>query len=77
VPAPVGYTLVLRAAIIFKTYGQVRHPPEPRCSYDHVEGLSLAPDTDPAERVRELEEEICNSASYFADARIYGRMFFI
>jgi hypothetical protein len=42
VPAPVGYT----------------HPPEPRCSYDHVEGLSLAPDTDPAERVRELEEEI-------------------
>ncbi|KIL70738.1 hypothetical protein M378DRAFT_155674 [Amanita muscaria Koide BX008] len=42
VPAPIGYA----------------HPPEPQCSYDPVEGLTLAPDTDPVERIRDLEEEI-------------------
>ncbi|KAF9056260.1 hypothetical protein BJ165DRAFT_1336075 [Panaeolus papilionaceus] len=42
VPAPVGYA----------------HPTEPQCSYDPVEGLTLAPDTDPVERIRELEDQI-------------------
>ncbi|KII93558.1 hypothetical protein PLICRDRAFT_171296 [Plicaturopsis crispa FD-325 SS-3] len=42
VPAPVGYA----------------HPSEPQCSYDPVEGLSLAPDTDPLEKIRLLEEEV-------------------
>ncbi|KAK7463678.1 hypothetical protein VKT23_007021 [Stygiomarasmius scandens] len=42
VPAPVGYA----------------HPTEPQCSYDPVEGLTLAPDADPAERIRQLEEQI-------------------
>ncbi|EIN14198.1 hypothetical protein PUNSTDRAFT_58483 [Punctularia strigosozonata HHB-11173 SS5] len=42
VPAPVGYT----------------HPTEPPCSYDPVEGLPLAPDTDPIEKIRLLEAQI-------------------
>ncbi|KAK0465077.1 uncharacterized protein EV420DRAFT_937214 [Desarmillaria tabescens] len=42
VPAPVGYA----------------HPSEPQCSYDPVEGLTLAPDTDPLERIRQLENQI-------------------
>ncbi|KAF8641137.1 hypothetical protein AX17_000779 [Amanita inopinata Kibby_2008] len=42
VPAPAGYA----------------HPLEPQCSYDPVEGLTLAPDIDPVERIRQLEEQI-------------------
>ncbi|KAF9015259.1 hypothetical protein BDQ17DRAFT_1340748 [Cyathus striatus] len=42
VPAPVGYA----------------HPTEPQCSYDPVEGLKLAPETDPVEKIRQLEDEI-------------------
>jgi hypothetical protein len=34
------------------------HPTEPQCSYDPVEGLSLAPDTDPLEKIKQLETEI-------------------
>ena len=34
------------------------HPPEPQCSYDPVEGLTLAPDTDPLEKMKELEDQI-------------------
>lgn len=36
-----------------------RHPTEPQCSYDPVDGLPIAPDVDPAERMRILEEQIC------------------
>lgn len=38
----------------------VRHPVEPLCTYDPVEGLVLAPETieDPTERVRLLEAQI-------------------
>ncbi|KAG6337336.1 hypothetical protein ID866_1761 [Astraeus odoratus] len=43
VPAPVGYA----------------HPAEPQCVYDPVDGLTLAPDTDPIEKIRMLEEEVC------------------
>lgn len=42
VPAPVGYA----------------HPPEPQCSYDPVEGLTLAPDIDPLEKIKQLEDQI-------------------
>ncbi|KAF9069139.1 hypothetical protein BDP27DRAFT_1522180 [Rhodocollybia butyracea] len=42
VPAPVGYA----------------HPTEPQCSYDPVEGLTLAPETDPVDKIRQLEEQI-------------------
>ncbi|ESK89307.1 hypothetical protein Moror_1245 [Moniliophthora roreri MCA 2997] len=42
VPAPIGYA----------------HPSEPQCSYDPVEGLTLAPDTDPVEKIKQLEEQI-------------------
>jgi hypothetical protein len=34
------------------------HPTEPQCSYDPVEGLTLAPDTDPLEKIKELEDQI-------------------
>jgi len=34
------------------------HPTEPQCSYDPVEGLPLAPDADPFERIKELEEQV-------------------
>lgn len=38
----------------------IRHPKEPSCTYDPVEGLVLAPDTvdDPTERVKLLEAQI-------------------
>ena len=36
-----------------------RHPTEPQCSYDPVEGLPIAPDVDPGEKIRMLEEQIC------------------
>ncbi|KAF8140170.1 hypothetical protein EV363DRAFT_1393085 [Boletus edulis] len=42
VPAPPGYA----------------HPAEPQCVYDPVDGLALAPDTDPIEKIRMLEEEV-------------------
>ncbi|TRM66190.1 hypothetical protein BD626DRAFT_486984 [Schizophyllum amplum] len=44
VPAPVGYA----------------HPAEPQCLYDPVDGLTPAPDIDPYERIRELEEQIAH-----------------
>ena len=34
------------------------HPTEPQCSYDPVEGLPLAPDADPLEKIKELEEQV-------------------
>ncbi|KAF9229389.1 hypothetical protein BS17DRAFT_824999 [Gyrodon lividus] len=42
VPAPPGYA----------------HPLEPQCVYDPVDGLALAQDTDPIEKIRMLEEEV-------------------
>lgn len=37
-----------------------RHPTEPSCSYDPIEGLHLAPDTveNPADKVKVLETQI-------------------
>jgi hypothetical protein len=37
------------------------HPSEPQCSYDPVEGLTLAPDVDPVEKIRQLEDQISPS----------------
>ncbi|KDR85087.1 hypothetical protein GALMADRAFT_233700 [Galerina marginata CBS 339.88] len=51
VPAPVGYA----------------HPTEPQCSYDPVEGLRLAPDTDPVEKIKDLEEQIADLKSKLYD----------
>lgn len=34
------------------------HPVEPQCVYDPVDGLALAPDTNPLEKIRLLEEEV-------------------
>jgi hypothetical protein len=40
------------------------HPTEPQCSYDPVEGLTLAPDTDPVEKIKDLEDQICESTDF-------------
>ncbi|EMD42229.1 hypothetical protein CERSUDRAFT_110761 [Gelatoporia subvermispora B] len=53
VPPPVGYA----------------HPTEPQCSYDPVEGLPIAPDVDPSERIRLLEEQISQLKSQLQEQR--------
>ncbi|EKM61148.1 uncharacterized protein PHACADRAFT_247554 [Phanerochaete carnosa HHB-10118-sp] len=53
VPPPVGYA----------------HPTEPQCSYDPVEGLPIAPDTDPTERIRLLEEHISQLRNQLNETR--------
>ena len=42
-----------------------RHPTEPQCSYDPVEGLTLAPETDPMEKIRLLEDQISKSSRIY------------
>lgn len=42
----------------------IRHPTEPTCIYDPVEGLRLAPNTDPTEKIKELEDQIGASATF-------------
>ncbi|OBZ80089.1 hypothetical protein A0H81_00957 [Grifola frondosa] len=53
VPPPVGYA----------------HPAEPQCSYDPVEGLSIAPNVDPTEKIRVLEEQISQLKSQLNESR--------
>ncbi|KAI0932008.1 hypothetical protein AcV5_004643 [Taiwanofungus camphoratus] len=55
VPPPVGYA----------------HPTEPQCSYDPVEGLPIAPDVDPVEKIRVLEEQISQLKSQLNEARSF------
>ncbi|KAI0080084.1 hypothetical protein K474DRAFT_1638510 [Panus rudis PR-1116 ss-1] len=55
VPPPVGYA----------------HPTEPQCSYDPVEGLPIAPDVDPTERIRMLEEQISQLKSQLNESRSF------
>jgi len=63
VPAPVGYAYVVFCIHARPCTDQVHsHPSEPQCSYDPVDGLTLAPDTDPVEKIKQLEDEICASA---------------
>ncbi|KAF7339400.1 hypothetical protein MSAN_02153900 [Mycena sanguinolenta] len=57
VPAPVGYV----------------HPTEPQCSYDPVDGLTLAPDTDPVEKIRQLENQIAQLKNKLHDRRATSR----
>lgn len=48
--------------IIFLTYDakpqRNRHPTEPQCSYDPIEGLTLSDSANPGEKIRQLEEQI-------------------
>ncbi|KAJ6610076.1 hypothetical protein B0H10DRAFT_2061972 [Mycena sp. CBHHK59/15] len=57
VPAPVGYA----------------HPTEPQCSYDPVDGLTLAPDTDPIEKIRQLEVQIAQLKNKLHDRQTTSR----
>ncbi len=58
---------VRRLSTVFRPYLTYRpfssHPSEPQCSYDPVEGLPLAADADPIEKIRELEEQVGTSHS--------------
>ena len=47
-----------------------RHPTEPQCSYDPVEGLPLSADADPLEKIRELEEVVGVSIYYCPYVRL-------
>lgn len=38
-----------------------RHPTEPSCSYDPVDGLPLAPDSGPLEKIKALEDQLSTS----------------
>lgn len=53
VPAPVGYA----------------HPTEPLCSYDPVEGLSPTLDTEPLEKIKQLEDEISQLKSRLRESQ--------
>ncbi|SRR6266852_3304212 len=48
-----------------------RHPTEPQCSYDPVEGLPLAADADPIDKIRELEEQVCVSIYYWPCSTVH------
>lgn len=43
----------------YKTVHLSSHPEEPQCSYDPIEGLTLAESINPADKIRQLEEQIC------------------
>ncbi|KAJ7254029.1 hypothetical protein B0H12DRAFT_1202366 [Mycena haematopus] len=51
----------------------VKHPTEPQCSYDPVDGLTLAPDTDPVEKIRQLENQIAQLKNKLLDRRATSR----
>ncbi|KAI0830703.1 hypothetical protein BC628DRAFT_1312698 [Trametes gibbosa] len=55
VPPPVGYA----------------HPTEPQCSYDPIEGLPIAPNVEPSERIRMLEEQIFQLKNQLNESRNY------
>ncbi|RPD64963.1 hypothetical protein L226DRAFT_528244 [Lentinus tigrinus ALCF2SS1-7] len=55
VPPPVGYA----------------HPTEPQCSYDPVEGLPMASNADPSERIRMLEDQIAQLKSQLSESRSF------
>ncbi|KAL0951067.1 hypothetical protein HGRIS_007805 [Hohenbuehelia grisea] len=57
VPAPVGYA----------------HPSEPQCSYDPVEGLTLSPDTNPVEKIKQLEEEVSQLKNRLLEQELASR----
>jgi len=51
-----------------------RHPTEPHCSYDPVEGLPLSADADPIDRIRELEEQVGVSIYYCPCSTAHSRV---
>ena len=51
-----------------------RHPTEPQCSYDPVEGLPLAADADPIDKIRELEEQVGVSIYYCPCSTVHFRL---
>ncbi|KAJ7070957.1 hypothetical protein C8F01DRAFT_1108482 [Mycena amicta] len=57
VPAPIGYA----------------HPTEPQCFYDPVDGLTLAPDTDPVDKIRQLERQIAQLKNQLQEHRPSSR----
>ncbi|KAG0708958.1 hypothetical protein DFH29DRAFT_1036272 [Suillus ampliporus] len=48
------------------------HPAEPQCVYDPVDGLALAPETDPLEKIRLLEEEVSKLKIQLQEQRNIG-----
>ncbi|TFK57178.1 hypothetical protein OE88DRAFT_1650795 [Heliocybe sulcata] len=56
VPAPQGYM----------------HPSEPHCEYDPVEGLQLAPEIDPSQKIKELEETVAKLKRQLSESGIQG-----
>ena len=67
VPPPDGYKCVVDFSypiwcdltLIQRDVPDHSHPEEPQCSYDPVEGLTLADSANAAEKIRRLEEEVC------------------
>lgn len=45
--------------LVYSPDHHASHPTEPQCSYDPVEGLTLAPDIDPIEKIKQLEDQVC------------------
>ncbi|KAF8527976.1 hypothetical protein BU17DRAFT_81209 [Hysterangium stoloniferum] len=62
VPPPVGFACVALSSLIISQLNSPinRHPTEPTCTYDPVEGLKLLPEVaeDASERIRLLENQI-------------------
>lgn len=52
----------------YRTVHLSSHPEEPQCSYDPIEGLTLAESINPADKIRQLEEQICMSSLLFRQA---------
>ncbi|KAJ7225441.1 hypothetical protein GGX14DRAFT_420493 [Mycena pura] len=57
VPPPIGYA----------------HPPEPQCFYDPVDGLTLAPDTDPVDKIKQLERQIAQLKNQLQERQTISR----
>ena len=54
-------------ALAHATYS---HPTEPQCTYDPVDGLPLAPDTGPLEKIKALEEQLSEWDGLFSRFRL-------
>jgi len=72
VPAPVGYAFVSPRNSISVTLTLLHsHPTVPQCFYDPVEGLTLAPHTNPLDKIKELEGEIRKGYSKIYSTLLY------
>ncbi|KAI0068336.1 hypothetical protein BV25DRAFT_1793002 [Artomyces pyxidatus] len=50
------------------------HPTEPQCSYDPVDGLPLAPDVDPLDKIRDLEDLVGHRRTFSASSSPVNNM---